>query len=1627
MHGTIISFTRRHFVPSRSSIVLAACLLLLVPRVQAQTALGNAISFNGTNQYVNIPNFGNIIPTNEITVEFWANTSLATGQSAFILNPDDGNNRFNAHLNYGTSPPQGLTYWDFGNISGPGRLGPINAPVNSVGTWVHYAFVASQSSNSMSIYTNGTLMATKAGMTPFVRGAYDLHIGGSSNYFTYSGSIDDFRVWNVARTQTQIQSDLTTPLTGNEAGLVAYYRFDSASGTVATNSATATGAAYNGTLMNTPTWVPSGAAAQVVTTTANTGPGSLRQAISSVLPGGYVVFTNSLSGGTITLSSEIAINTNLTIDATGLQGGITLSGNNATRIFNINSGSTVSMHGLTFTGGNGSGSADTGSGGAIRIVGKLALTGCTFTGNNAAFGGALFNNHGTATLVQCTLTGNSAEDAGAIANARGTLAMTSCTLALNNAADSANVSGGGAIDSYISASAVTMTNCIIAGNTSASGNGPELWLEDGSLMAVNCLIGNGADSTLTNGVNGNLVGSGAAPINALLAPLGNYGGSPQTMPPTAGSPAIDAGSDAVTNVVTTDERGFPRLSGAHVDIGAVEVNSNSLVTTVADAGPGSLRYALAAVASGDLISFAQSLSGQTIALTNGQIELGNSVSIDSSGLGNAIQISGNGQNPIFQIDPGVTVKLNSLTIARGYSTSGASGGIQNFGNLAMNRCTMVGNTNSYSNSGGQGGAIYNARGVLAATNCTFTANYAGFTGGAIFNNVPNPGAQVLCTLVHCTLAGNIAGYIGDGIDNNGTVTIIDTIIANNNVLDFDNYAGTVVRQGANIVGTFADNAGGTDSGPAAITSNPLVAALGNYGGPTQTMPPLGGSPAINAGVTVTGLAIDQRGAPRLRGAAVDIGAVEVNPATIVTTNSDSGPGSLRVVAAGVTNGDVVSFAANLAGQTIVITNGGIELSNNVAIDGAGLPGGVQISGGGISRIFNIESNANVTLITLTLRNANGGGADGGAIQNAGAAVINNCTFTNNSTGSGGAILNIVPGAMTLNNCTLTGNSGAPAGAGGGIVNRSMLAINNSTFAANTSGGGAAVYNDGTGVLTLTNSTFIGNSVGSSGGALISVGELTAVQCTFAGNSAANGGAVFAAGTGGTLIACTLALNNSTTPDPSGGGGAIYDAASSLVLFNCLLAGNVSASGQGPNILTNGNTVTAISTLVGDGSGSGLTNGVAGNLVGTSASPINAHLATLGNYGGPTQTMPPLPGSPAINAGAPLALATDQRGFLRSAGGANDIGSVELQTPFTEVITNADDGSDGTLRSVLAQQVDIGTTITFDPSLSGQTITLTNGEIAVNNNFYVIDGSALANGVQISGNNSTRLFNIGSGGNLTLNSLTLRNGHGGGGDGGAILNVGTAALNACTLTANATGSGGAIVNNQPGAMALNNCTLTGNSSALGGGGGAIVNRALLVINNCTLANNQSPHGNAIYDDSTGILDVTNSILVGGPDASISQLGTVNSGFDVIDPANINLAPLGNYGGPTQTMPPLPGSPAIDAGLDSVTSFLATDQRGKPRLIGAHVDAGAVEGIYSTAGPGRLTGLSRLADGSIKLTFTNFTDQQFVTLASTNLALPESKWTQIGAVIESPAGSGQFQFTDPQAAGNYPRRFYRVKTP
>lgn len=124
-----------------------------------------------------------------------------------------------------------------------------------------------------------------------------------------------------------------------------------------------------------------------------------------------------------------------------------------------------------------------------------------------------------------------------------------------------------------------------------------------------------------------------------------------------------------------------------------------------------------------------------------------------------------------------------------------------------------------------------------------------------------------------------------------------------------------------------------------------------------------------------------------------------------------------------------------------------------------------------------------------------------------------------------------------------------------------------------------------------------------------------------------------------------------------------------------------------------------------------------------------------------------------------------------------------------------------------------------------------------------------------------------------------------------------------------------------------------------------------------------------------------------------------------------------------MPPLAGSPAVDAGLHSVTNLLALDQRGYPRLSGAHADIGAVEiQVVTTNDAPLLLNPAMQTGGALTFSFTGSPDASFTVLASTNLTQPPSgNWSVIRPATQNPPG--QYQFTDP-AANSFPQRFYRV---
>jgi hypothetical protein len=179
-------------------------------------------------------------------------------------------------------------------------------------------------------------------------------------------------------------------------------------------------------------------------------------------------------------------------------------------------------------------------------------------------------------------------------------------------------------------------------------------------------------------------------------------------------------------------------------------------------------------------------------------------------------------------------------------------------------------------------------------------------------------------------------------------------------------------------------------------------------------------------------------------------------------------------------------------------------------------------------------------------------------------------------------------------------------------------------------------------------------------------------------------------------------------------------------------------------------------------------------------------------------------------------------------------------------------------------------------------------------------------------------------------------------------------------------------------------------------------------------------------------MTNTILAGNTsptDANLYNVGVLFSGPNNLTNGSPLLAPLANYGGPTATMPPLFGSPAIGGGL---ATALTTDQRGYSRPTSGAVDIGAVQTQSALEiNPPSLINLVRTASGGVgtaantfQFTFIGASGTDFSVLTTTNVAAPLASWTALGEAMA--IGPGQFQFTD-TAATNAPQRFYQVVSP
>ena len=560
----------------------------------------------------------------------------------------------------------------------------------------------------------------------------------------------------------------------------------------------------------------------------------------------------------------------------------------------------------------------------------------------------------------------------------------------------------------------------------------------------------------------------------------------------------------------------------------------------------------------------------------------------------------------------VPLTLTDMVITNNYAANGA-GGVLAGASIAVTQTTFSNNSVNAAN-GGIAGALYAIGSPATIYQSTFSGNSA-WIGASIYIYSP-----VTVTISDSTFANNATltnttaatGGSGGIYNSSGsTLTIHDSTLWNNTATYGQgaalNNSGTMTVTDS-IVGAAADTTGaaecytsttgcptnGDANGNVTAPATFNLAALGSYGGPTQTVLPLPGSAAVCGGKTGAGLDADASGNPLTQdqrtlpldascaAGTTDAGSVQVNYLT-VTTTTDSNDGSCTVskcslrdaiTAANTANSGDIAFSNSLAGGTINLASNLPGISATGSVNIVGPSGGVIIDGGGKYQPFYISStSASVGLVNLTLQNSynssNGGGVGyGAAILDYGTLSVTNVNFLNNAAGTtttqgeGAAILNANASPLTVTDCYFANNTaiGPPSdGIGGAILTSGTTTITGSTFYKNSAlTDGGAIYTVDGNNLTISNSTFGSNSGPVEGGAIWSSGPLTATNSTFADNTSADGTSIFVDGANASLT--NSILDAAEACDATGCPGATDASTGNVVGTGAAVAGTVDNNG-----------------------------------------------------------------------------------------------------------------------------------------------------------------------------------------------------------------------------------------------------------------------------------------------------------------------------------------------------------------------------------------------------------------------------------------------------------------------------------
>ncbi|QDU07870.1 choice-of-anchor Q domain-containing protein [Gimesia aquarii] len=588
-----------------------------------------------------------------------------------------------------------------------------------------------------------------------------------------------------------------------------------------------------------------------------------------------------------------------------------------------------------------------------------------------------------------------------------------------------------------------------------------------------------------------------------------------------------------------------------------------------------------------------------------------------------------------------------------------------------------------------------------------------------------------------------------------------------------------------------------------------------------------------------------------------------------------------------------TYVLSIAGiDEDVSATGDLDIRDNLTIRGQGvavydvdgnLISGTVIDAGALDRIFQVFAGVTLNLENLTITNgALTGSADGAGIRNSGTTTLTNVEVTGNvAEDSAGGLNNT--GLMIIVDSTISNNTAG--GSGGGIRNTGTLQVSRSTISGNsTERDGGAIFNAGVGIVTLDNSTFSGNLSDRSGGAIRNTATLNATNNTFT-------------------------LNGAGTD-----GGAISNTGTST-LQNNLIIGNTGAVGaelQGDYVSLGGNLTGLLGTATGFG---------AFDIVDV-LDPTTVLDSTLADNGGPTLTHALILGSIAIDAGAvdtTNVAALEQRGTSRILGTNVDIGAVEFGTFFVNSFLDTVDETPGdgiaadvdgnlTLRAAIMEAnaltgdslivLESGTYylnilnmegLPLDDAATGDLdITDTTGSLRIvgaGNGQTIISAAQDPSDVDAISGLDDRVFDVLSGADLTLDSLTVTGGTAINGSGGGIRNIGTVSLlNAAVDGNTADVNGGGILNgllDQQGTLNLTNSFVSNNSAVDGAGIFNNDQSQVTIIDSEVTNNTASNDGGGIFNDLQATIDITRSTISGNT-ATLDGGGIYNN-----DLANLTL--------------------------------------------------------------------------------------------------------------------------------------------